>query len=140
MVASAPFDICDGYVYAWFGGAAGMTTSTWVEFYGYPDFTSLGATVDVGDFDGDGVGDVAFGGSVAGWAEGPFPTTNSSSETTTYPSVIAGTADGSGTYYDLDFATRVATGDVNGDGRSDVAAAYYSSAGAWTLSVYYGAP
>ncbi len=139
VVAGAPFDNCEGWVYAFSGSASGIDDSTWVEFYAY-DYTdyvvSLGETLDAGDFNGDGVGDFTFGGSLATYAEGPFDTSTSSSETWTDPTDITDLSTWSSTYT----PQQVRAGDVDGDGYDDVAVARYTTKGTWTIEVYYGAP
>lgn len=131
LAASAPQDICYGYVYVWYGGGGGLSESSWVEFMGYgSDVLTLGDALGAGDFDGNGSDDLAFGGTwYVGYAEsGAWSVSSPGAEITNAPTPFAPTPDF------FTFGQVAGRGDVNGDGNDDVV--YWDDAGA--LAVYDG--
>lgn len=139
VLAGAPDDLCWGMGYVFYGGPGGLVTSSWSELGGYvaasPTF-DLGWSSAAGDCNGDGYGDIALGGEWGGYAlggAGGLVRATAASPALIVPSAIGGL--GGPPVYSADLRR---IGDVNGDGRDDIAAKVYQ--GGWDLRVYYGAP
>jgi hypothetical protein len=140
VVASAPADACDGFVYVWYGSASGPQFARWSEQYGYSvGVTGLGFSVGVGDLNGDGYDDAGFGGETASYAEGPLRDSSRASEHIQNVTPISGTTAWHRRYTYEPSKVR-GQGDVNGDGYDDLLVGVNTGSGTWDLLLEYGAP
>ena len=140
VIAGAPWDLSSctyGINYLWYGNSRGVGSGTYTEFDGsdwtYDSYDFARSTAGAADYNGDGMDDLAFGGSVVQVWYGtttPWATGDSPQE---YPDVYIHGYNPYGIVNDV-----YAAGDVNADGFDDLLVHRQTGDATWAFELYYG--
>lgn len=149
---AAPADVGEGAVNVLYGSSAGLTAAgdqRWMRS-ALPSapatHVGFGESLAAGDFDGDGYWDLAVrdnedlghespSGTIGVLRGGPDGLTSAGAAVITQDQVT-----GTQSAYDFDFGTVLGAGDLDGNGRADLATTVWDETGRSAVGVIYGAP